>query len=169
MSSISYTLPNGVENLTLTSGRRQHQRHRQRADNVIVGNDGNNMLDRQGRRDTLTGGGGQRHVCVRGRDTRRRRASATLIADFTPGTDRIDLTGIDADTGTAGDAAFRFLGTAAFDGQAGALHTSLRHGAWRDGAGRRHQRRQGCRFRHRSDRQQDAGPADFTAAACWCR
>ena len=57
-------------------------------------------------------------------DTARRLAIATLITDFMPGTDKIDLTGIDADTTAAGTHAFHFLGSAAFDGAAGALHTT---------------------------------------------
>ena len=46
-----------------------------------------------------------------------------LITDFTPGIDHINLTGIDANTAVAGQDAFRWLGSAAFDGQAGGLHT----------------------------------------------
>ena len=45
------------------------------------------------------------------------------ITDFVPGTDKIDLTGLDADSTSAGTQAFRLLGSSAFDGQAGALHT----------------------------------------------
>src|SRR5205085_1073682 len=44
--------------------------------------------------------------------------------DFTPGTDQIDLSGIDGNTGSAGMQMFRFLGTSPFDGQAAALHYS---------------------------------------------
>ena len=43
------------------------------------------------------------------------------MADFTPGTDLIDLASIDADTSTTAIDAFRFLGTNAFDGLGGAL------------------------------------------------
>ena len=44
------------------------------------------------------------------------------ITDFTPGTDKIDLTGIDAISSTPSVIdAFNFLGTAAFNGVAGAL------------------------------------------------
>jgi len=50
------------------------------------------------------------------------------IVDFASGQDRIDLSGIDANAGTAGDDAFTYLGTAAFTGHAGELRFEL-HGA----------------------------------------
>jgi serralysin len=43
------------------------------------------------------------------------------IGDFVSGTDKIDLTGIDADSSAAGDQAFSFVGSAAFSGKAGEL------------------------------------------------
>ena len=52
--------------------------------------------------------------------------SATLkgidaITDFTDSVDRIDVSGIDADSRLSGDQAFTFLGGALFDGQRGVL------------------------------------------------
>ena len=44
-----------------------------------------------------------------------------IITDFVSGTDRIDFSGIDANTGVAGNQAFTMLGTAAFFGVAGQL------------------------------------------------
>jgi serralysin len=44
-----------------------------------------------------------------------------VIADFQPGLDHIDLTDIDANASRAGDQAFKFIGTQAFDGKAGQL------------------------------------------------
>lgn len=44
-----------------------------------------------------------------------------LVTDFRRGTDRLDLGGIDANAGRAGDQAFRFVGGAAFSGRAGEL------------------------------------------------
>ena len=44
-----------------------------------------------------------------------------VLADFISGSDRIDLSAIDAVAGSAGDDAFAFIGTAAFSGQAGQL------------------------------------------------
>ncbi|MET1112081.1 MAG: M10 family metallopeptidase C-terminal domain-containing protein, partial [Allosphingosinicella sp.] len=43
------------------------------------------------------------------------------ILDFTPGTDKADLSRIDADILTAGDQAFAWIGTSAFSGTAGEL------------------------------------------------
>lgn len=43
------------------------------------------------------------------------------IFDFTPKSDRIDLSAIDANTSIAGDQAFLFAGTAAFGGKKGEL------------------------------------------------
>jgi Ca2+-binding RTX toxin-like protein len=48
-------------------------------------------------------------------------ASADHILDFTPGTDRIELDRIDADSRIAGDQAFTWLGSDAFSGSAGEL------------------------------------------------
>jgi serralysin len=43
------------------------------------------------------------------------------MRDFQSGTDKIDLSLIDADTNTAGDQAFTFVGTNAFSNKAGEL------------------------------------------------
>lgn len=43
------------------------------------------------------------------------------IADFTSGTDKIDVSALDAVSGAAGDQAFTFIGANAFSGQAGEL------------------------------------------------
>jgi hypothetical protein len=52
--------------------------------------------------------------------------TADRIADFNHAQgDVVDLSGIDADTGTAGDQAFTFLGTGAFTHTAGELHLDL--------------------------------------------
>ena len=50
------------------------------------------------------------------------------ILDFAAGTDKIDLGRIDADTLTAGDQAFSWIGSNAFSGSAGQLR------AYQDGA-----------------------------------
>ena len=44
-----------------------------------------------------------------------------VITDFAPGTDDLDLTGIDADATVAGDQAFRFVGTAGLGTTPGAV------------------------------------------------
>ena len=52
-----------------------------------------------------------------------RKLMPDLLGDFVSGTDRIDLSAIDAIAGTAGNDAFTFLGAGAFTGQAGQLRT----------------------------------------------
>jgi Ca2+-binding RTX toxin-like protein len=51
-----------------------------------------------------------------------------LLLDFTSGTDKIDLSGIDANPATAGDDAFTFIGASAFSGVAGQLRAEV-HGS----------------------------------------
>ncbi|MGZ8286081.1 MAG: calcium-binding protein [Allosphingosinicella sp.] len=48
-------------------------------------------------------------------------AGADGIADFVNWIDKVDLRGVDANSGVAGDQAFSFIGTAAFSGTAGEL------------------------------------------------
>jgi serralysin len=45
------------------------------------------------------------------------------ISDFTSGSDRIDLSGLDANSGTSGDQAFTFIGASAFGNVAGQLRS----------------------------------------------
>jgi hypothetical protein len=52
------------------------------------------------------------------------------ILDFTPGTDRIELDRIDADTLTAGNQAFSWIGSNAFTGTAGELRAHEQSGTW---------------------------------------
>ena len=53
-------------------------------------------------------------------------AGRDIITDFLGGTDKIDFTGIDANTSLAGDQAFTMINTAAFSiGVAGQLRYSL--------------------------------------------
>jgi serralysin len=112
-----------VENLTLTTGAGNINATGNNLNNVIIGNDGNNILTGGGGIDTLTGGAGADIFVFADGDTGSTAGHRDTITDFLPGTDQIDLTGIDADTTVAGHDAFRFLGTAAFDGTPGALHT----------------------------------------------
>ena len=86
----------------------------------IKGLDGNDVLDGGAGLDLLTGGAGA--------DTFRfasasdsARGAADRIHDFLSGVDKIDLSAIDANTGTAANDAFTFVGSAAFSGVAGQL------------------------------------------------
>lgn len=72
--------------------------------------------------DELTGGGGADSFRYQSTAESSGAAGATdRIVDFTPGTDGIDLERIDADVRTAGDQAFRWIGSEAFSGVAGEL------------------------------------------------
>ena len=57
-----------------------------------------------------------------------KKSTSDVLADFTSGTDRIDLSAIDAIRATAGDDAFAFIGTGAFTHQAGQLRFETRDG-----------------------------------------
>jgi Ca2+-binding RTX toxin-like protein len=79
--------------------------------------------------DTLGGGGGA--------DTFRydeaadsTSASMDEIIDFTPGSDKIDLSRVDADSGAAGNQAFSWIGSNAFGGSAGQLRAYEQGGTW---------------------------------------
>jgi VCBS repeat-containing protein len=79
--------------------------------------------------DRLTGGGGAdnfRYQSVADSTGR----SVDRILDFTPGTDRIELDRIDADSLAAGNQAFAWIGSAEFSGSAGELRAFERDGSW---------------------------------------
>jgi serralysin len=57
-------------------------------------------------------------------------ASRDQILDFRPGTDKIDLSRIDAKTNLAGDQAFTWIGAAAFSGNVGQLRAFQQGGSW---------------------------------------
>jgi hypothetical protein len=52
------------------------------------------------------------------------------ILDFTPGTDKIELDRIDADSLAAGNQAFTWIGSNAFSGSAGELRAYEQSGSW---------------------------------------
>ena len=90
---------------------------------TLTGGAGNDRLIGGTGRDTMTGNGGIDTFAFSTGDSSASSGQHDLITDFTPGTDKIDLTGIDADTSTPGIwDAFHFLATAAFDGLAAALN-----------------------------------------------
>ncbi len=89
---------------------------------TLVGGAGNDTLTGGSGIDTLTGGGGVDSFVFAFGDSSAASGQHDLITDFTAGTDRIDLSGIDAVVSTPSIIdAFNFLGTAAFNGVAGAL------------------------------------------------
>jgi Ca2+-binding RTX toxin-like protein len=100
-----------------------------KADDTLKGGGQNDLIHGNLGADTLAGGGGA--------DTFRydmtaesNSASRDQIIDFTPGTDKIDLSRIDARTNLAGDQAFTWIGAAAFSGTAGQLRAFQQGGSW---------------------------------------
>ena len=106
----------------------EHQRHRQCGRECHHRQRGRQYPHRQGRPghadrragiDTFVFGTGDTGAALGSRD---------LVTDFTIGTDKLDLSAIDANTLLNGAQDFRFLGTSAFDGQGGALRYSYDSG-----------------------------------------
>jgi Ca2+-binding RTX toxin-like protein len=98
-------------------------------DDTIRGNVGNDTLDGGANDDLLVGGSGA-DVLTGGTGSDNFRighfesgtgANADRITDFATGSDIVDLSGWDADTGMVGDQAFTIIGGAAFSGTAGEL------------------------------------------------
>ncbi len=92
----------------------------------IVGNSYNNTLYGTAGNDTLNGNGGKDVLWGRsGSDTfvfdTASEANGDTIGDFVQGIDKIDLSGIDANTRTYGNQAFTFIGTQGFHKVAGEL------------------------------------------------
>jgi len=100
---------------------------------VLIGGAGADRLMGGGGADRLTGGGGAdifRYTGVLDSTP----AAPDQILDFASGTDRIDLSGIDADSFAAGDQAFHWIGSSAFTGagaaSAGELRAYALNGNW---------------------------------------
>ena len=89
-------------------------------DDVLSGGDGDDILLGGAGADILSSGGGGDGYRFAPGDTGTG-ADADRITDFAANYDKVDLRGIDADSGTAGDQAFSFIGTSAFTAAAGQL------------------------------------------------
>jgi serralysin len=122
----SYTLGDHVDNLELTGTAANGTGNA--LDNVLTGNALSNRLNGGAGNDRLIGGDGVDFLTGgAGNDVFVAEINATKVAskdgpisldvvlDFASG-DKIDLTGIDANTGVAGDQAFTFVGNAAGKG-----------------------------------------------------
>jgi len=97
-------------------------------DDTLTGGAGNDLLYGNLGGDTMAGGGGN-DTFVYTDVAQSAGGGVDHILDFDAG-DRIDLAQIDADTTQAGDQAFLFIGSAAFDGHAGELRAELTGGIW---------------------------------------
>ncbi len=117
VTQVSRTLDANVENLVLAGGATIGNGNE--LDNLITGNALNNTLEGRAGNDTLDGGVGVDTLMGgAGNDTFVFRSTADsgvtlgnwdVITDFLSGTDRIDLSGIDANEGVAGNQAFASL------------------------------------------------------------
>lgn len=81
--------------------------------NAFEGGTGNDRLVGLGSADRLTGGAGSDHFVYTAL-VDSRHGAADIITDFTAGSDRIDLSGLDAIATRAGNQKFAFIGGAAF-------------------------------------------------------
>ena len=113
-------------NNTLNGSAGADDIHGLAGNDTLRGNGGNDSLQGDTGRDTLYGGAGDDLFVFRAVNESSRSAP-DIIADWGNGHDRIDLSGIDANTRVSGDQSFTWIGTAAFSGHAGELH-SLRDG-----------------------------------------
>jgi Ca2+-binding RTX toxin-like protein len=96
---------------------------------TITGGAGADNLQGNGGADVLTGGGGAdifKYLSASDSTA----AAKDQILDFAPGTDKIDLSRIDANSGLAGDQAFAWIGSNAFSNTAGELRATLSNGVW---------------------------------------
>jgi Ca2+-binding RTX toxin-like protein len=91
------------------------------AGNVIVGRGGNDTITGGAGRDVMTGGEGADHFVFGALSDSVLGGGRDLISGFVAGTDKIDVTSIDANTGLANDQAFTFIGSGAFSRTAGEL------------------------------------------------
>lgn len=97
--------------------------------NELFGNRGNDVLIGGAGQDLTVGNAGADRFVFADGDVSNKLATADLIGDFSRGEgDTIDLSGLDANAGVAGDQAFTFVGTAAFSGTAGELRFEVIRG-----------------------------------------
>ncbi len=93
---------------------------------TLLGSAGLDTLTGGAGRDLMTGGAGKDVFDFNTvAETSKSAASRDVIKDFTHASDKMDLKTIDANSKTAGDQAFKFIGTAAFHKVAGELHMAL--------------------------------------------
>jgi Ca2+-binding RTX toxin-like protein len=96
-------------------------------DDFVIGSAGNDVIFGNAGADQLTGGGGSDTFVYSSIADSTVKAHDT-ITDFMPGTDKIDLSAIDADTHHRRDQAFTYIGTNAFSGHAGELRVDTSNG-----------------------------------------
>ncbi|MFV0300375.1 MAG: calcium-binding protein [Paracoccus sp. (in: a-proteobacteria)] len=129
---------NALDNVLRGMGGKDDLRGRGGND-ILFGNNGRDSLTGDGGNDTLAGGAGgdflsggggaDRFVFLTPSDSRTALSARDVIGDFSRAQgDRIDLSQIDARSTVAGNQAFSFIGSAAFDGSAGQLRVQAADG-----------------------------------------
>jgi Ca2+-binding RTX toxin-like protein len=130
LSSIRFSLSDtahamgSIENLTLTGTAAINGTGNNLA-NTIIGNSAANVITGLGGRDIMTGGGGSDTFVFKALTDSVVGANREVIKDFTPGSDHIDLSAIDANTQVAGNQDFTFIGKAPFSHHAGELQYAV--------------------------------------------
>ncbi|HEX8379403.1 MAG TPA: M10 family metallopeptidase C-terminal domain-containing protein [Allosphingosinicella sp.] len=99
------------------------------AGDTLKGGAMNDLLHGNLGADSLSGGGGS-DTFAYNKSSESTSGSRDHILDFAAGSDRIDLSKIDADTSAAGNQAFSFIGSNAFSGTAGQLRAFENGGSW---------------------------------------
>ncbi len=123
-SKFSIALPQyaNIENATLTGASNLNVTGSTGA-NILTGNAGKNIITGGLGRDVLRGGAGADVFDYNAlADSDVAYAARDWIMDFQHNVDDIDLSTLDASTKSAGNSAFKFIGTQAFHNQAGELH-----------------------------------------------
>ncbi|MFM8750271.1 beta strand repeat-containing protein, partial [Rhabdaerophilum sp.] len=123
----SFTLNTDIENLVFV-GNGNFTGTGNTSANYIIGGIGNDTLIGGGGADALTGGAGNDTFQFIATSDSTINLGADLIADFQQGFDKIHLSIIDANTLTAGDQAFAFIGNVAFGNVAGQLRAETNAG-----------------------------------------
>ena len=123
-SSFSGTgILNGTSgNDTITGSASADELYGKDGDDILDGAGGNDKIDGGMGHDTLTGGSGvDTFFYNKIAESAPGGVYSDFITDFTPGTDKINLSAIDANPVLPSNQAFDFIGTAAFSGAAGEL------------------------------------------------
>lgn len=119
-NALNNDMVGGGDQDTLYGGDGQDSLAGGAGDDFLHGEAGHDMLSGGAGNDLLEGGTGADTFRI-GSYESGTGGSADIILDFASGTDLIDLSSIDADSGTAGDQAFTLIGSGAFSGTAGEL------------------------------------------------
>jgi len=117
-NEVANTVTGGVGNDTINGGAGNDSLVGAAGNDSLVGGAGNDSITGGAGADTLTGGAGSDVYFYTATVGESITATRDVITDFVKGQDRINLSGLDANTATAGDQAFTFRGTQAFTGAA---------------------------------------------------